>query len=105
MLIAAALIELGLPDADSIKARRRVANAVKQRIRNRFDVSVAEVGDTDARHEVVLGCVLVGIDPAAMRVRMERVIRFVEGLGLAEVIGDDVTVARLDELAEVEGER
>ena len=105
MLIAAALIELALPDADSIKARRRVANAVKQRIRNRFDVSVAEVGDTDARHEVVLGCVLVGIDPAAMRGRMERVIRFVEGLGLAEVIGDDVTVARLDELAEVEGER
>jgi uncharacterized protein YlxP (DUF503 family) len=102
MLIAAALIELELPDADSIKARRRVANAVKQRIRNRFEVSVAEVGDADARHEVVLGCVLVGVDPPAMRERMERVIRFVERLGLAEVVADDVTIARLDELPEVE---
>ncbi len=104
MLIAAALIELLVPNADSLKARRRVANAVKERIRSRFDVSVAEVGDPEDRHEVVLGCALVGIDPTAMRKKLERVIRFVEDVGIAEVTADDITVVRLDELHELEEE-
>jgi uncharacterized protein YlxP (DUF503 family) len=102
MLIAAALIELAVPPTGTIKTHRSLANSVKERIRRRFSVSVAEVGDPEARDAIVLGLALVGIDPTAMRERMERVIRFVEDLGLAEVLGDDVTVARLDELPEVE---
>jgi len=103
MLISAALIELAVPDAESIKARRRVANAVKERIKQRFGISVAEVGDPDERHEVFIGCVEVGTDPRVMRERMERVVRFVENLGLAELVSDDVTVAQLDELSLAEG--
>ncbi len=102
MLIAAALIQLALPEADSLKARRRVASSVKQRVRARFHVSVAEVGDPEDRHEVVIGCVEVGNDPRVMRERMQRIIGFVESLGLAELAGDDVTILRLDELEEVD---
>jgi uncharacterized protein YlxP (DUF503 family) len=102
MLIAAALIELAVPDADSIKARRRLANAVRDRLRQRFNLSVAEVGDQDDRHGVCIGCVAVGIDPRHLQQKMERAIEFVDGLGLAEVVADDILVARLDELDEVE---
>jgi uncharacterized protein YlxP (DUF503 family) len=102
MLIAAALIQLALPEADSLKARRRVASAVKERIRGRFHVSVAEVGDPEDRHEVVIGCAEVGTDPRVMRERMQRIIKFVESLGLAELSGDDVTVVRLDEFEELD---
>lgn len=102
MLIAAALIEMAVPDAESIKARRRVASALKDRIQQRFNVSVAEVGDPDERHEVVLGCALVGSDPRQMRERMERVVRYVEGIGIAELVDDDIVVVRLDEVPLVE---
>jgi uncharacterized protein YlxP (DUF503 family) len=104
MLIAAALIQLVLPEADSLKARRRVANAVKERVRSRFRLSIAEVGDPEDRHEVVLGMVEVGSDPRVMRERMQRVISYIEGLGLAEVDADDVVVVRLDELHELESD-
>ena len=102
MLIAAALIELGLPDAESIKAKRRVANAVKDRLRRRFNASVAELSDPDDRHTVCIGCVMVGIHPSHLRHQLEKAIRYVERLGLVEVIGDDIIVARLDEIEEVE---
>ena len=102
MLIAAALIELALPEAESIKARRRVARSVKDRIRQRFNVSVAEVADQDERHSVVIGCVMVGVDPRHLRDGMEKVVRYVESLGVAEVVADDVTVLRLDEVEELE---
>ena len=102
MLIAAALIELAVPDAGTIKARRSLANAVRDRLRQRFNLSVAEVGDPDDRGFVCVGCVAVGIDPRHLRQKMERAIEFVERLGLAEVVGDDILIARLDELEEIE---
>jgi uncharacterized protein YlxP (DUF503 family) len=101
MLIAAALIELAVPEAETIKARRRVARSVKDRIRQRFNVSVAEVADQDERHSVVIGCVMVGVDPRHLREGMEKVVRYVESLGV-EVVADDVTVVRIDELEELE---
>jgi len=104
MRIGAALIELYLPDAESLKARRRVARSVADRLRQRFRVSVAELGDAEDRHCVQLGLALVGSEAAELRSRLEKMVRFVEGLGLAEVVADDVIVARLDELEQEEAE-
>ena len=104
MLIAAALIELAVPDAETIKARRRVARSVKDRIRQRFNVSVAEVADQDERHSVVIGCVMVGVNPGHLRDGMEKLVRYVESLGVAEVVADDVTVLRIDEVEELADE-
>jgi uncharacterized protein YlxP (DUF503 family) len=101
MLIAAALIELRLEESESIKAKRRVVNAVKDRVRRRYNVSVAEVAEQDDRHEICLGCVAVGVDPRHLRVKLEKVVGFVESLGLAQLVADDVTVVRIDELDEV----
>jgi uncharacterized protein YlxP (DUF503 family) len=102
MRIAAALIELSLPDAETIKAKRRVSNAVKSKLRQRFNLSTAEVADHDDRHSLCIGCVMVGVDPRHLRSQMEKAIRYVESLGLAEVVGDDIAVLRLDELEEEE---
>ncbi len=102
MLIAAALIELHLAEADSLKAKRRVVRAVKDRVANRFRVSVAEIADHDDRHAICIGCVKVGIDARHLRESMQKVIRYVDELGLAELVGDDVIVAQLDELVAVE---
>jgi len=102
MLIAASLIELDLADADSIKAKRRVVKSILARLPQRFGVSVAEVAAHDDRHSICIGCVKVGVDPKHLQKQMEKVIRYVESLGLAEVIGDEVAVLRLAELEEVE---
>lgn len=102
MLIAAALIELHLADADSIKAKRRVVRAVRDRVASRFRISVAEVADHDDRHSICMGFAKVGVDARHLRTSMEKVIRFVDGLGLAELVSDDVIVAQLDELESVE---
>ena len=89
-------------DGGSLKARRRVARAVVDRLRQRFNASVAEVGDPEDRHRVDVGCVMLGPDSARLRTSMEKLVRYVESLGLAEVVDDDITVVHLDELAEVE---
>lgn len=104
MLIAAALIELEIPGAESIKAKRRVAQSIKSRLRQRFNLAVSEVGDPDDWHTLEIGCVSVGNDPVHLRGRLELAVRFVEGLALGEVVADDVVVVSLDEVDLVEEE-
>ena len=102
--MGAALIELSVPEADSIKARRRVSRALVDRLRHRFNASVAELGDPDDRHSVLIGCVMLGRDPRRLRASLERAVRYVESLGLAELVADDITLASLDELDEFDPE-
>ena len=48
-----------VPDAMSLKDKRRAVKSLKDRIRNRFNVSVAEVGLLDSLRQSELGVALV----------------------------------------------
>lgn len=96
MIVGAALVELHVHGSHSLKEKRGVVRSVVQRIRNRFNVSVAEVGGADTWQRAVIGVVSVGSDARAMRTLLERIVRFVEGIGLAEVTNSDVEILTLD---------
>lgn len=101
MLIGAALIELEMYEGDSIKAKRRVVNSIKDRVRQRFKVSIAEVDDQNDMHAICLGVCQVGINPAHLQTGMQKVIDYIDSLGFAELVGEDILVARLDEVEPV----
>jgi len=66
--------------------------SVIQRVRNRFAVSVAEVGGQDTWQRGQIGMTTVGGDARGVRATLERAVEFIEGLGLAEVTDSDVDV-------------
>ena len=45
--VALGMVELHLPDVDSLKGKRHVLKGLKERVRARFEVSVAEVDHQD----------------------------------------------------------
>ncbi|HEC82890.1 MAG TPA: DUF503 domain-containing protein, partial [Firmicutes bacterium] len=47
MVVCTCLVSLHIPDSGSLKAKRLVIRRLKDRIRNKFNVSVAEVDDFD----------------------------------------------------------
>lgn len=53
-------LEIHLPAADSLKAKRSVVNSVKERVRSRFNASVAEVGHQDLWQRATIGVAVVG---------------------------------------------
>ena len=95
MNVGAALVELHVHGSQSLKEKRGVVNSLKQRLRNRFNVSVAEVGGQDTWQRATIGLGAVGSDARELRGRLERAIDFVEAQGLAEVIGSDVEILSL----------
>jgi uncharacterized protein YlxP (DUF503 family) len=95
MIVGAALIEIRVHGSRSLKQKRGVVRSIAQRLRNRFNVSVAEVGGQDTWQRAVLGIAVAGSDRTRLRDVLRRVLDYVEDLGLAEVIATDVEIVDL----------
>jgi uncharacterized protein YlxP (DUF503 family) len=62
MTVGVLQIELAIPDAFSLKDKRRVIQSLKDRISHAHNVSVAEVGALDEHRRSILGFSMVGND-------------------------------------------
>lgn len=92
MRVGAARVELHVHGSQSLKAKRGVVRSVCARVRNRFNVAVAEVGGQDTWQVAVLGLAAVAEDAATVRKRLEKAIEFIEDLHLAEVLDQEVEI-------------
>jgi uncharacterized protein YlxP (DUF503 family) len=92
MVVGAARVELHVHGSQSLKEKRGVVRSITQRVRNRFNVSVAEVGGQDTWQRVVIGLAVAANEAPAARKRLEDAIEFIEGLHLAEVLDQEVEI-------------
>ena len=90
MIVGVAIVELHVHGSQSLKEKRGVVRSVIQRVRNRFSVSVAEVGGQDTWQRVQIGMATVGADARNVRAALDQAVQFIEALGLAEVTDSDV---------------
>lgn len=95
MIVGAAVVELHVHGSQSLKEKRGVVRSVMQRLRNRFNVSVAEVGGQDTWQRAVIGVAATGIDRTQVRDMLRRALTFVEDTHLAEVTNSDVEILEL----------
>ena len=95
MIVGAAIVELTIHGSQSLKQRRGVVRSISQRLRNRFNLAVAEVGGQDTWQRAVLGISVAGSDATTVRRVLERTEGFIEELHLAEVCGFDVQIVEL----------
>lgn len=78
MVVLRVRILLRLYAADSLKEKRFVLRSVRDRLRNRFNVAVAEVGDQDQWRSIDLGLVSVGSDRRIVDAELEAMTRFLD---------------------------
>ena len=95
MIVGAAVVELHVHGSQSLKQKRGVVRSVVQRLRNRFNVSVAEIGGQGTWQVAVLGIVSTGSDRRYVRGQLEKALAYVEELHLAEVTGGDVELLEM----------
>src|ERR1700709_830299 len=74
MTVGVLQLELSIPDAMSLKDKRRVVLSLKDRIAHGHNVSIAEVGALDEHRRSIVGVAMVGNDK-----------RYVEG-ALSELV-------------------
>ena len=71
-------ITLRLPENHSLKGKRRVINSLSSRLRDRYAVAVAEVGDNDAWQIATLGVSCVSNNVRHADEVLDRVLGYVE---------------------------
>lgn len=59
MVVGLCTVELYIPDGHSLKAKRQVLLSLKDRLHDKFNISVAEVGDQELWQKAVLGIACV----------------------------------------------
>jgi len=69
---------LFLPDSQSLKAKRQIARSVVARIRNQFNVTVAEADDNDLWQRLTLGVCCLSNDTKHANEILSNVVAYVE---------------------------
>lgn len=78
MIIGTAQIELHIPGINSLKGKRQIIKSMKEKIRNRFNVSIAEVEKQDLWQRATLGLACVANGKVQANRVLSKVIHFIE---------------------------
>ncbi len=93
MHVAVAKLDLHLPGNRDLKGKRRVLKSLCARVRNRFDVAIAEVGDNDLVQAAAVGIAAVSNSQRHAAQSIDTVIAHVEaGQGEYQVLAVDTEV-------------
>lgn len=95
MVVGVAEIEVRIPEVGSLKGKRSVVRKLIERTRSRFSVAIAEVEKQDVHSRAVIGLAVVGNDRRVVNGVLDRVIDFVEGLAIAELVAERVEILNL----------
>jgi uncharacterized protein len=86
MTLGVLQIELEIPDAQSLKDKRRVVKSLKDRISNSHNVSVAEVGAMDEHQRSVIAMAMIANDKVYVESSLSRLVDLVRMVPQANLL-------------------
>lgn len=95
MVVGVLRVTLLLHESHSLKDKRQVLKSAVEKVKNRFNVSVAETGENELWQRAELGVAAVGNDGAFVNSVMDKVMNFIEGMHTFEVVDTDIELINL----------
>lgn len=92
MHIGICTLYLRLPEARSLKEKRRVIKSIKDRIGNKFNVSIAEVDKLDKWQWATLGVVCVSNDARFTNSMLSNVVDFIQQIHQVELVDYEIEI-------------
>jgi uncharacterized protein YlxP (DUF503 family) len=86
MIIGLCTLELYLPNGHSLKAKRQIILSLKDRLRDKFNVSVAEVGEQELWQKAVLGVACVANERSYVNKVLDQVVNLVRSTPTIELV-------------------
>jgi hypothetical protein len=95
MTVGVCRVTLRLPENGSLKGKRQLVRSLTTRLRNKFNVAVAEVGDNDRWQIATIGVTCVSNDARHAQEMLDRVVAFIQQTRLdAELLDSEIEVAQ-----------
>jgi uncharacterized protein YlxP (DUF503 family) len=106
MFVGVLRLTFHVPSARSLKDKRRVVQKIRDRIRSRFDVSIAEVAAQDLHQLAVFGVCVVSSEASVCDSVLEQVANAAASVGDAVLTDRATEIATFgDEMSETSRER
>jgi hypothetical protein len=95
MVVGTLKIEFLLSDNRSLKGKRKVVRSMVDKVKSRFNVSIAEVGSNDKWQKIELGISTVGNDRRHVDSSLNHVHEFLESLYLAQIVNTEMDIVNV----------
>ena len=92
MVVGSLKIEFRLTDNRSLKGKRKVVRSMVDKVKSRFNASIAEVGSNDKWQKIELGISAVGNDRRHIDSSLNHILSFLESLYLAEIMHTEMEI-------------
>jgi uncharacterized protein YlxP (DUF503 family) len=90
MVVGILQLELGIPDAFSLKDKRQSVLSLKDRIGRHHNVSVAEVGALEQHRRSILGVAMVGNDKVYVEGALNKLVDLVRATVTVELLDHQI---------------
>ena len=80
------MIEFFIPHADSLKSKRRVVRSFKDRVRAKFNASVAEIGFVEEWQRTVVGITMISNERQQLSKNVNAISRLLEDITDIELL-------------------
>jgi len=74
MIIGLCTVELHFPDAQSLKGKRKILVSLKTKLQNRFNISIAEIDESELWQKAILGIASVANETARVNQTLDHVL-------------------------------
>ncbi len=95
MVVGTMKIEFFLEDNRSLKGKRKVVRSMVDKVKSRFNMSIAEVGSNDKWQKIELGISAVGNDRRHIDSSLNHVLGFLDSLCLAQIVNTEIEIINL----------
>ena len=92
MLIGTLRVRLLVREARTLKDKRQVVSSIKDKLRNGFNISVAEVEEQDHRQLAVLGIAMVSNETQHLRKSLSQIVEALRSHPVAELVDFELEV-------------
>jgi uncharacterized protein YlxP (DUF503 family) len=95
MVVGTLKIEFRLTDNRSLKGKRKIVKSMVDKVKSRFNVSIAEVGSNDKWQKIELGISTVGNDRRHIDSSLNHTLKFLDSLCLAQIVDTEMEIFNL----------
>jgi uncharacterized protein YlxP (DUF503 family) len=92
MTVGSLRVRLLLRESRTLKDKRQVVSSIKDKLKQRFNVSVAEVEAQDNRQMAILGFAMVGNEASHVRTTLQQIVEALRSHPVAEFIDHELEV-------------
>lgn len=92
MVVGTGKITFRLYDIHSLKEKRKIVRSQTDRLKNKFNISIAETGLNDNFTWSEIGFSITGNDRRTINSTLDRIIEMLEGMGLAQIVDTKIEI-------------